>query len=166
MPEDRWIAKGAIRVLHHECEYSVLGVWEGLISLHRLTLNLDGEFLSVEQGSENFAIDLMERKICKTLANRYSSYQEENNDSLLIVWKKKVVFDLIARKGVGVHENMLDQYSDKEIQKLFLHYYRVTHCWKCKTPLNNYLDPECSECGWIKCSCGACRYGCSNNQPE
>lgn len=37
--------------------------------------------------------------------------------------------------------------------------HRVTHCWSCKNPLDNKVDIECVECGWIVCTCGAC--GCS-----
>jgi len=35
---------------------------------------------------------------------------------------------------------------------------RLTHCYYCKEPLNNFSDDKCEKCGWIKCSCGAC--GC------
>lgn len=38
-------------------------------------------------------------------------------------------------------------------------FHRVTHCWSCKNPLNNEVDIECVECGWIICRCGAC--GCA-----
>lgn len=35
---------------------------------------------------------------------------------------------------------------------------RVTHCYRCKSHLDNSITPECSKCGWIICECGAC--GC------
>ena len=37
--------------------------------------------------------------------------------------------------------------------------FRVTHCYSCKTDLNNELYKECRACGWIICSCGACGCG-------
>lgn len=36
---------------------------------------------------------------------------------------------------------------------------RITHCFACKHLLDNDIDVECSACGWILCSCGAC--GCT-----
>ena len=37
--------------------------------------------------------------------------------------------------------------------------HRKTHCYNCKTSLDNYIDYECTSCGWIICSCGACGCG-------
>ena len=37
---------------------------------------------------------------------------------------------------------------------------RKTSCWKCATPITNFDLWECTLCGWIICSCGAC--GCSS----
>lgn len=35
--------------------------------------------------------------------------------------------------------------------------HRSTHCWNCKTPIDNRFDIECRVCLWIICpSCGAC----------
>jgi hypothetical protein len=34
--------------------------------------------------------------------------------------------------------------------------HRITHCYNCKKDLDNYIDIECSICGYIICSCGAC----------
>lgn len=39
---------------------------------------------------------------------------------------------------------------------------RVTHCWFCKSELDNSIDIECRSCGWIICGCGAC--GCNYSQ--
>jgi hypothetical protein len=36
---------------------------------------------------------------------------------------------------------------------------RVTHCYNCKSNLDNAVDVECEACGWIICSCGACGCG-------
>lgn len=37
--------------------------------------------------------------------------------------------------------------------------HRVTHCYSCKSNLNNEQHPECAACGWIICFCGACGCG-------
>ncbi len=37
---------------------------------------------------------------------------------------------------------------------------RETNCWNCKHIINNKINLECSECGWIICFCGACRSNC------
>ena len=37
--------------------------------------------------------------------------------------------------------------------------HRVTCCYICKKRLDNSIDVECSRCGWIICSCGACGCG-------
>lgn len=42
--------------------------------------------------------------------------------------------------------------------------YRETHCYSCKTPINNVIDIACNNCGWILCSCGAC--GCGYNKSQ
>lgn len=37
---------------------------------------------------------------------------------------------------------------------------RVTHCWFCKSKLDNAVNSECNACGWILCgNCGACGCG-------
>ena len=37
--------------------------------------------------------------------------------------------------------------------------HRRTHCFSCKSPLDNAVDKECPTCGWVACPhCGAC--GC------
>jgi hypothetical protein len=36
---------------------------------------------------------------------------------------------------------------------------RVTHCYSCKSQLDNQVDIECSACQWIICTCGACGCG-------
>lgn len=44
-------------------------------------------------------------------------------------------------------------------------YYRI-YCWNCNATVDSRdtETPRCSECGWCKCTCEACRkYGCSTN---
>lgn len=42
--------------------------------------------------------------------------------------------------------------------------HRVTHCYSCKSHLDNAIDVECEACGWIVCGCGAC--GCGYKELE
>ena len=37
--------------------------------------------------------------------------------------------------------------------------HRKTHCYSCKQNLDNLVDLECANCGWIICRCGACVCG-------
>lgn len=36
---------------------------------------------------------------------------------------------------------------------------RITHCYSCKSDLDNKIDLECCACSWILCECGACGCG-------
>lgn len=42
--------------------------------------------------------------------------------------------------------------------------HRITHCYSCKTELDNSIDIECNKCGWIICRCGACGCGYSHSE--
>jgi hypothetical protein len=47
-------------------------------------------------------------------------------------------------------------------KKLKTHKKRFTHCYNCKSSLNNQAGTECEKCGWIRChSCRACGCGFS-----
>ena len=39
------------------------------------------------------------------------------------------------------------------------HRHRQSHCWACHHPVDNLHQLECSVCGWIICTCGACGCG-------
>ncbi len=41
--------------------------------------------------------------------------------------------------------------------------HRVTQCYHCQEGLDNSIQAECGNCGWIVCSCGACGCGYSKN---
>lgn len=36
---------------------------------------------------------------------------------------------------------------------------RITHCYSCKSHLDNSVNVECVNCSWIICWCGACGCG-------
>lgn len=44
-----------------------------------------------------------------------------------------------------------------------LNRHRVTHCYSCKSGLDNSIDVECVACAWILCNCGACGCGYSRS---
>lgn len=37
--------------------------------------------------------------------------------------------------------------------------HRTSRCWACRHPVDNRIQFECTECGWIVCGCGACGCG-------
>ena len=39
-------------------------------------------------------------------------------------------------------------------------------CYSCKEELDNSVDLECSNCGWIVCICGACGCGYSGHRRQ
>lgn len=65
----------------------------------------------------------------------------------------------ILEKIINQRKQELRQTKVKELQ-LSGKFYRENFCWKCKLSVNNLDYPECSNCGWIRCRCGAC--GCSS----
>lgn len=53
-------------------------------------------------------------------------------------------------------------------KKKYVHYayVRTSHCYACRTNLNNQVHFECSQCWWIICpNCGACKTRCVNGHP-
>ncbi|MGG0176946.1 hypothetical protein [Gottfriedia acidiceleris] len=56
-------------------------------------------------------------------------------------------------KDSGIFEKMTNLYQEGKI--------RNTRCWSCGAFLNSFIYSTCSNCEWLICSCGACRFGCS-----
>ena len=53
-----------------------------------------------------------------------------------------------------------EKLSAQQLEQLMLRVRRVTHCYGCKSPLDNAVDLECLSCKWIPCGhCGACGCG-------
>lgn len=51
----------------------------------------------------------------------------------------------------------IDREHNKIVAARSFPVYRITHCYKCKRPLDGLLQDTCSVCKWIKCSsCRAC----------
>jgi hypothetical protein len=43
------------------------------------------------------------------------------------------------------------------LAKHLLPKFKRTHCWACKTSLDNLQNESCPTCGGLKCKCGGCR---------
>ena len=68
----------------------------------------------------------------------------------------------VSKKNINepivTSETSFDDEDPSRFETLSRH--RITHCWNCKTFLNNDSNTECSSCGWIKCpNCDSC--GCN-----
>lgn len=115
--------------------------------------------------AENFET-IADKKVCDSALQQYA------------VWKKtqgKYFFDIHyvseedwIRKtsekhkkylaGLGKINSGVARLSSKKT-------IRITHCYKCKNRLDNRIDLECNNCGWIICCfCGAC--GCGYTADE
>lgn len=70
-------------------------------------------------------------------------------------WREKRISETIDRHNKWFAEKGL---SAPKVSRESNKRHRVTHCYKCKSHLDNAISPECSACGWIICECGAC--GC------
>ena len=57
---------------------------------------------------------------------------------------ERVIWDLTEGLTVGLTKT-------EGVQK------RITNCYHCKRHLNSWDFALCKDCGWILCSCGACR---------
>ena len=66
----------------------------------------------------------------------YQSMVEENHKRFL--WEDGIPFSGVKKNGKKS---------------------RTTHCYVCKSNIDNELFMECLGCGWIICSCGACGCG-------
>jgi hypothetical protein len=82
--------------------------------------------------------------------NIYTQYsQSDQRDIDAIIEKHKTFMELLGKKPGSYRVS-----GQTEKNR------RVTHCWSCKTHLDNMHDLECTKCGWIVCeNCGACGCG-------
>lgn len=70
-------------------------------------------------------------------------------------WREQRISETIERHSQWFKkQNKSVPFVSRESNKR----HRVTHCYNCKSHLDNAISPECSACGWIICECGAC--GC------
>lgn len=75
-------------------------------------------------------------------------------------WKENFLYS----KGGKLKKLILDEENKREEELLKIKERRTPNCYSCKKPLDNLSNIECSKCGWIKCSCGAC--GCGYNSQD
>jgi hypothetical protein len=70
---------------------------------------------------------------------------------------------IIHEEFLGRHKSYLTSIgikADGELtKKSAQHRHRQSHCWACHHPVDNMYQLECSFCGWIICTCGACGCG-------
>ena len=59
----------------------------------------------------------------------------------------------LASQGLGMQGEITKSHKSAEKR------HRQSHCWACRHPVDNLHQYECSACGWIICTCGAC--GCA-----
>jgi len=65
--------------------------------------------------------------------------------------------EFLKRKGIPA-----DELGAVRLNQVYEKLKRTPHCYECSSSLDNEIDLECSRCGWIVCSCGAC--GCGHPQ--
>lgn len=63
-----------------------------------------------------------------------------------VVVRHRLRFHRMGKKYIGIRE------SSRQVP-------RDTHCWSCSRSITSDGYPECIECGWILCECGACGCG-------
>lgn len=107
----------------------------------------------------------------------------ENRNSELIkkeIERKKQVeeqVELIRLKTAEKYKEHVIEKHKTQLQKIGVEYKgvkisnekkprRTTHCYACKSNLDNYFDIECQVCKWIICDCGACGCGYTRSYSE
>jgi hypothetical protein len=123
----------------------------------------------------DYSGDLHCRKNFVLEINKLLSFDETDKARLLFYtasfdedWKK-----LLLRKIGGKFEKLIttEQLHREYLSRLKISYqgislaaatsHRITHCYNCKSSLDNSINMECNICGWIICGCGACGCGYS-----
>lgn len=69
--------------------------------------------------------------------------------------------EFLRRKGIPA-----DELGSVRLNQVYEKLKRTPHCYECSSSLDNEIDLECSRCGWIVCSCGACGCGHPKYGPQ
>jgi len=94
----------------------------------------------------------------KTVLRHYQTQQFSAEDEILEITK---VFQSELKEA---HEFFLQEHGlDNCDLRPSRGSQRHTHCYSCAEELDNSVDLECSNCGWIVCVCGACGCGYSTH---
>jgi hypothetical protein len=97
---------------------------------------------------EEFLADIRAAKICA----RIMTWADLDGEAI----------ERERRSIIAAHEGFLrGRGLPNRGTRLGLGHRRITHCYNCKSHLDNAVDVECSACGWIVCHCGACGCGYS-----
>lgn len=82
-------------------------------------------------------------------------------------WKKEKIIKNRIKAMKAKEENKNKEVALERIQLIDIEIVpkrRETICWKCREPLFSDTHRSCSTCGWLICSCGACRARCSAHE--
>lgn len=94
---------------------------------------------------------------------RWAGYDSESlSEEQMLTISEELVPRTLSRKQhrQAIIKLGLNIDDDHFLTNSYRHLYRrVTYCYRCKNRLDNSLEQECDECGWIVCDCGACGCG-------
>ena len=91
-----------------------------------------------------------QKEIQEETLNKLNEYINKKKNEIKFEYLKTVHNNYLEKKGL----------SPRSIVKTIVSRRRISHCWECKTTVDNKYDYECETCRWIVCaSCGACKQG-------
>ena len=91
-----------------------------------------------------------QKDIQEEALNKLNEYINQKKNEIQFEFLKTIHNNYLEKKGL----------SHRSIVKRTLNSRRISHCWECKTTVDNKYDYECETCRWIVCaSCGACKQG-------
>ncbi|MFI3219188.1 MAG: hypothetical protein QX189_08710 [Methylococcales bacterium] len=115
--------------------------------------------------------DIFDEEIIASLIflNAIDIYEKNKNQKLVRKYRTNsagIRNDGKARKlclKCGSSDNIEYSYFYEKCKTCGTSWY-VNHCWKCKKMVDerDSETPKCEACGWCKCTCGACRLGCTS----
>lgn len=119
-------------------------------------VNIEAKFMD-----KSFAVSIAMGKTSLYEQDGFEDINEATDTAKRWVDSKE---ELIVRLISEAHNQFLKSMnigakSTAKMVKVSAVSHRVSHCWNCKHTVDNHYQYECSTCGWIICSCGAC--GCS-----
>jgi len=114
------------------------------------------EYSKIEMKSALISVNDSNRSICIKDYEKWASTQtgrkfiEDESGTIeeKLLRKHKTFIEMLGKEYKGVKP------TKKQTQ-------RTTHCYRCKSKLESVINYDCTECGWLICSCGAC--GCGFN---
>ncbi|WP_423679897.1 hypothetical protein [Undibacterium sp. WLHG33] len=129
------------------------------INVYSVKRNLVREFDPAKIRDKVRTVDGLQRE---QALEKYFSWKVANDAELMSIEYSKLERLRIEReRTIERHREFLIAHGYKylgiAVSKKRVN--RITHCWNCKSHLDNAIDVECVSCGWIVCRCGACGCG-------